>query len=395
MKNDHSTPKFLILALAFTTSIAVRAAKAEVEKSPAPPFLDLSASFDFYYQASPQGHSPSPAPAGPRVMEGRYFDRNVNQMTLNMAEITVKKKVDKVSFQAGFAFGEMMDELSGGGSQSVTGSGAGLNPTNAAANEPTRNITQATVTYAPTDRLAITVGKFYSFVGLEATKAKDSWQYSRSYLYNYGPFWHQGMNVNGVIVPNQFSVTGYVLNGWDGRISAEQNRSATLGLNLNYTGIENLVVNYNYIGGIESTGESRREAHELNATYTISPAFAVAVDALTGIQRNIVNVGNATWSGIAVYLKANVNNVYSISPRVEFFDDSAKGFAISGGFGAPGVKQNITAYTLTNRFDLGHGLETRIEIRSDHSSSDEFFKAKDGGPSNHQESGTLAFLYAV
>jgi hypothetical protein len=134
--------------------------------------IEWTGYLDFYYQTSPQAHS-SAATFGPSIVEGRFFDRHTNQMTLNMAEIGFKKKAGKVSFRADLAFGEMVDQLSGGGSQSVTAT----NPTNTAANEPTRSVTQATLTYTANDRLSFTAGKFYSHMGLEVTKAKDNWQY--------------------------------------------------------------------------------------------------------------------------------------------------------------------------------------------------------------------------
>lgn len=381
-----SLSSFLFGAAVLTSYSAV-AAEQSLQPSTG---IEWNGYLDFYYQSSPQGHASSPAtPFGPVVVEGRYFDRNINQMTVNMAEISMKKKTGKVSLRADLAFGEMVDQLSGGGSQSVTGSGAGQNPTNAAANEPTRNVTYATVTYAATDRLSFTAGKFYTHMGLEGTKAKDNWQHSRSYTFNYGiPFWHQGVSGSYVVVPETFTTSVYLLNAWDGRISQEQNESTTVGVNLNYTGIEGLIANYNYIGGAEASDQSRREAHELNFTYAVTPSLSLAVDYVLGTQKNIPVTGNANWSGLSLYLKAAVYSVYSVSPRFEMFDDS-DGFAVAGG------KQKITSWTLANQFDLGDGLEAKFELRSDKSNANTFFKDKDGTtPLDHQESYKLALLYS-
>ncbi|MBK9322022.1 MAG: porin [Bdellovibrionaceae bacterium] len=378
---------------------AVNSASAEESKEQATNSalgIEWNGYFDFYYQSSPQGHAAIPATsAGPAVVEGRYFDRHSNQMTLNMAELSLKKKTGKVSFRADLALGEMVDQLSGGGSQSVTGTGAGQNPTNTAANESTRNLTQATITYAATEKLSVTAGKFYTHMGLEVTKAKDNWQYSRSYTFNYGiPFWHEGISGTYTVIPDKFAGTIYLLNAWDGRLSQEQNKSTTVGANLNFTGVEGLVANYNYIGGAEATDQSRREAHEINLTYTVNPTIILATDYVLGTQKNIPTTGDAKWSGLAVYLKAALSSFYSISPRYEVFDDSDKGFAIAGGFSASGTKQKITSWTLANNFNLGDGLEARLELRSDKSDSNLFFKDKDGANSDHQESYTAAFLYS-
>lgn len=341
--------------------------------------LEWAGYLDFYYQSSPQGHIYS---NGPRVVEGRFFDRHINEMTLNMAEVSMKKTSGKVSFKADVAFGEMVDQLSGGGSQ-LNSSG-----TNIAALEPTRNITQASVTYNANDRLALSAGKFYTHMGLEVTKAKDNWQYSRSYIFNYAiPFWHQGVSVSYAFKPKSLTGTFYVLNAADGRIAQEQNESNTLGVNLNYTGVENLALNYNYIGGAESTNETRKDIHELNATYKINDDYTLALDYVVGTQKKNPILDDTKWSGVSIHFKAKINDTYTLSPRLELFDDSDSG-AVTG------VSQKIMAWTLANNFNLGDGLESRLELRSDKSDSDLFFKKNDGSSSDTQQTYTVALLYS-
>ena len=376
-----------IFLMATATMGYLNASLAEENKSTMPNLgFEINGYLDFYYQQSPQGHQFTPPSTGPFVIEGRTFDKHINQMTLNMGEISLKKKSGKVSFRADIAMGEMVDQLSSGSSQSVP---------NVAANEPTRNLTQATVGYTLNDHFSIMAGKFYTHLGLEVTKAKDNYQYSRSYTFNYGiPFWHEGVSGTYSIIPGQFSTTLYLLNAWDGRISQEQNRSSTIGLNLNYAGIEGLTVNYNYIGGSEIAVQNNREVHEINLIYTINPMFTVAADYILGTQKNALVTSDAKWNGLSVYLKATLNDIYSMSPRFEVFDDSDSGFAVSGGLAAAGVKQKISAITLANNFNLGDGLEARLELRSDKSDSDLYFKDKEGAVSNHQESYTAVVLYS-
>lgn len=372
-----------ICATALSTA-AFSSATAQ-ENAATVPTIEWTGYLDFYYQASPEGHYVSAK--GPRVVEGRVFDRHVNQMTLNMAEVSMKKTAGKVTFKADLAAGEMVDQLSGGSAQVAT---------NPAANESTRNITQATITYAANNRLSFTAGKFYTPLGFEVTKAKDNWQYSRSLTFNYGiPFWHEGVSVNYAIVPKKLSTTVYILNAWDGRVSQEQNESSTVGLNLNYTGVEDLTVNYNYLGGAETAVKGLREVHELNATYKINETYSVAVDYIAGSQKEVAALnGAAKWTGTALYVKAKVNDLYTISPRFEIFDDSDSGFAVTGSLGAAGTKQKITSVTLANNFNLNDGLEARLELRADKSDSDSFFKEKDGSVTDTQQSYTAALLYS-
>lgn len=381
--NNKNILKYICIGAISTTAFNYAFAE-EAQNVTATPSIEWTGYLDFYYQASPEGHYISAS--GPRVLEGRAFDRHVNQMTLNMAEVSMKKAAGKVTFKADLAAGEMVDQLSGGSSQ--------VTP-NPAANESTRNVTQATLTYAASDRLSVTAGKFYTHLGLEVTKAKDNWQYSRSYTFNYGiPFWHEGVSVNYAIVPKQLAATVYFLNAWDGRISQKQNESSTVGLNLNYTGVDDLTVNYNYLGGAETADKGLREVHELNATYKINETFSVAMDYVAGSQKEIATLGDVKWSGAGLYLKAKVNDLYTVSPRYEVFDDSDNGFAISGGLAAAGVKQKITSWTLANNFNLNDGLEARLELRADKSDTDSFFKEKGGSATDSQQSYTAALLYS-
>ncbi|MNJ98502.1 hypothetical protein D3C87_162680 [compost metagenome] len=341
--------------------------------------MQWNAYLDFYYQHSPQGHvSPSMNP-GPNVVEGRFFDRYSDQMTLSMAEVSFKKSTEKLQLKMDLAFGEMVDELSGGSS--------------AASLEATRHLTQATLTYQAHERLKFTLGKFYSYMGMEVVKAKDNWQYSRSYSFNYGiPFWHEGVSASYVMIPEQLTGSLYVLNGWDGRVSHNVSSKVTLGASLSYAGVKDLIVNYNYIGGSESTDNGYRSVNEVNALYAVTPRFSLALDYTAGSQTEITE-GDARWQGLTLYLKMAFTDFYTLSPRYELFDDSDKGFAIAGGLSGTGTRQKITSWTLSNNFTLDQGLEARLELRSDKSDSDLYFKDKDGEPTDHQESVALALLY--
>lgn len=341
----------------------------------------LSGKFDFYTQWSPQAHSAN-TPTGPGVLEGRVFDRQNNQMILNMALFSVSKKIDKVALKMDLGFGEMVDQLSGGQA--------------AASQEPSRNILQALVSYSVSERLLVTAGKFNSYLGYEVTSAQDNFQYSRSYLYNYGiPFWHQGLSVSYVIEPQKWTSTLYVLNAWEGRTSQEANKSWSLGANFNYVGSDGFVGNYNYLGGVEDSNGGRRQVHELNGLYSLSPALQIAIDFIYGEQTEVATVSVARWNALAMYLKYTANDFYSFSPRFEIFDDSDQGFALVGALSsATPVKQKISALTVTNNFTLSPGLDLRAELRFDKSDSDLYFKNSSGQDVDHQESFNFALLYS-
>ena len=157
---------FLATPKAFGTETStVKLAEKPAEKptgSSAP--IEISGGLDFYYIQSPQAQPPASG-IGPQTMVGRAHDRNHAAMTLNLAEIPFKRRLNAVTFRADLGFGQMTDTL-------------------ASATEPTRNILQATLNFAANEKVQLSIGKFYSYLGFETQKAKDNWQYSR----NFGAF---------------------------------------------------------------------------------------------------------------------------------------------------------------------------------------------------------------
>lgn len=353
--------------------------------------LKFNGYFDSYYQFSPQGHAPAGG-AGAPVVEGRVFDNLQNQITLNLVEVSLSKRFDDVVIRADLAFGQQADAMATNGTiDPQTGQPVGADA------ESTRNVTQAYVAYTPADLkdVTLTLGKFYAFIGLEGFHAQDNWQYSRSFGYNYNPYWHEGVSVRYAVRPDALSATLYYLNASDGRISQEGNRSPSIGASLSAKVGEAWFINYNYLGGKESSVPgSRRDVHELNSTYRLDTAWAFAMDYAFARQTKALLTGeDGEWWSAAAYVKYQPRTWYYLSPRYEYVDDSNQGVGLSAFGASGGVKQRIQSLTLTNSFRLRDGLELKAEYRSEWSNANEYFKAADGTPARAQSSYTLAALF--
>lgn len=368
----------LLILLGSIVTAGFSASAQETKSNP----MEFNGYFDLYYQNSPQAHNAVGANP-PRTVEGRAFDRLNDQFVVNMVELSAKKKAGKATFRVDAAFGEMVDVLSNNGPQAgVMGTAA-----NPASEDPTRNITQATVAYAPTESLTITAGKFYTHMGYEVTKAKDNLQYSRSYSFNYAiPLTHQGIGLTYAVMPSKLNISGYLLNGWDHRASQRTNKAPTVGAALNYTPMDGLAANYTFISAPEAgVGNGTREAHDVNLSYTVMPMLTIAADYVMGTQKKVAGGADAKWTGTVLYIKAPLTSWYTLSPRYEIYDD-ADNFTT-------GTKQKITSLTVANNFDLGDGLEARLEYRTDKSDVSTYFKDKDGAATDKQDSYTFALLY--
>jgi len=172
--------------------VQVRGAEApqsEAEKTAASPSLDYprdlkyGGSLDTYYGFNFN------RPVG-RVNLLRAYDVMSNNFSLNQASVVLESVPDA---EAGRRFGGRVDLQYGQATETLQGN---------LANEPRpwvyRNIFQAFGTYVFPLGSGLTVdfGKWASSLGLETNYTKDQWNYSRSYWFDYLPFYHMGARVS-------------------------------------------------------------------------------------------------------------------------------------------------------------------------------------------------------
>jgi hypothetical protein len=308
-------------------------------------------------------------------VNNRLYDIYSNQVTLNLAEFTIRKAGQEVSVLVDLDFGTQADlnaSLAPGVSDVVS-----------------KYIGQAVLTYTPAKVSGLTIdfGKMYTHVGYETAKARDNWQYSRSDLYSYGiPIWHTGVHVGYELLPKKVTIGGYLYNGWNSIY--DNNSGKTLGAQLKFTPNDSLILVYNYIGGPEQAknDSNRKTLHEVNEAYSMNPVLSFAADQLYGTEDNAVSTGNAFWWAATLAMKAQLTARYSISPRAEVYRDGT-GYTLSSG-----GQQTITDYTLTNAFVVADGFETRLEARYDHSTSSTAFTTTDG-TSKSQVTLAAALMY--
>lgn len=176
--------------------------KTEKEGQSLPGFLagtTLNFNLDAYY-----GYNFN-RPVG-RVNLLRAYDVLSNSFSLNQANIVIERAPDP---HGGRPFGLRLDLQYGQATETVQGS---------AANEPRpqvyRPIWQAYGTYvAPVGHgLTLDFGKFASSLGFETNYTKDDLNYSRSYFFNFLPFYHFGLRAK-YPVNDKLAVMYHLMNG--------------------------------------------------------------------------------------------------------------------------------------------------------------------------------------
>ena len=141
-----------------------------------------------------------------RVNLLRAYDVLSNNFNLSQANVIFDHPPDA---GAGRRFGARLDLQFGQATDTLQG-----NPTNEPRPQIYRNIFQAYGTYiAPLGNgLTVDFGKWGSSLGIEGNYAKDQMNYSRSYYYNFLPFYHMGVRVN-YPVNDGFTLTYWIVNG--------------------------------------------------------------------------------------------------------------------------------------------------------------------------------------
>ena len=226
-------------------------------------------------------------------------------------------------------------------------------------------------------------------MGLEVTRSRDNWNYSRSLLFGWAiPFWHTGLAVSYPVLKDKVTVSGYLYNKTTG--AYQNNRSKTLGAQVSAAPMENMVLIYNFLSGNEKDTNAIdhvRTLHELNGTYAISRKVSFAFDVVKGSLTNSgPGIGTADWLAWSVATKWAPGKLW-LSPRFEVYEDhDGVSFGTTNG-------QRLTSQNLTLGYDMGSGLETRLEYREDKSSRAVFSKGNNGVSTDKQATGTLGILY--
>jgi len=107
------------------------------------------------------------------------FTNSVNSFELGMASVKIDHSFGKVSATADFGFGKRAQEFS------YNDIGTTLTA-----------VKQAYVSYAPSDKVKFTFGKWATHVGWELLDAYSNRNYSMSYGFSFGPFFHTGLKAD-------------------------------------------------------------------------------------------------------------------------------------------------------------------------------------------------------
>ncbi len=347
----------VLLAKAQETSAAAETAAA-VEAEQAAPF-EISGAVDAYYLYGFNEKSFTTS-----------FTSSHNSFALGMANV-VFSKTGKFGFTADLAFGSRAEGANG--------------YVDAAGKISTLTlIKQLYVTYTPADWITLTLGNFGTFVGYEVIDAPLNMNYSTSYMFTNGPFYHTGLKANFKLSEKFGAMLG-VFNDTDTKIDVVPGKH--IGAQLSYND-GTLAVYLNYLDG--------KFAEETDATPDI---FNHQVDLTATLALGKLGLGlNVTdrmfdpaegetnsWFGSAIYANYPLTEAAKIALRAEYISDQDGVIT--------GVADNsILAWTLSGNIKAGP-LTFIPEFRIDTTSKEGYFQDTDGKDTKSNAGLLFAAIY--
>ncbi len=316
------------------------------------------------------------------------FTNSTNSMELGMASIRVDHSIGKVSATADLGFGRRAEEFS-------YNDGSGWNGTSAAGGNHFNTlaaIKQAYVSYQATSKLKFTIGKWATHIGWELLDACANRNYSMSYGFSEGPFFHTGAKLDITLGAKSGLMVG-IANPTDLSTTASGNK---MGIAQFFTGTkDDKVKGYlNFQGGTDAAGDKIAQG-DLVLNFVLSSKWGLNYD---GTLQSFKPMGGTShsWTSNAVYLNYDPISKFGLTLRGEYFGDNdgvklnfLDPAAAPGSFAVP-VK-SVTAFTLSGNYKVNN-LTIIPEIRFDNAAENAFLD-KDGKATKSAASFILAATY--
>ncbi len=305
-------------------------ASEEKQESKELPF-DISGFVDLYYAYSFTDNPLSTS-----------FTENVNSFSLGMANVVLSKE-GKVGFVADLAVGPRAEVANGFAGTTLAA------------------IKQLYVTYSPIDWLTFSVGNYGTHVGYEVIDAPANVNYSTSYMFSNGPFYHTGIKAD-ISFGETFGAMIGLFDDTDSKLDLVPGKH--LGLQLSYAG-EKAEVYLNYIGGQDQESndvDPEIKSHQIDITATLQASDKLGLGLNATSKTNVIEeADNTTWYGAALYSNYAFSEGFTLGFRTEYIGDG-------DGLILGNIDGSVTSFTLSGNIKSGELIlipEFRIDLASE------------------------------
>ena len=342
-----------------------------------------------------------------RVNLLRAYDVLSNEFSLNQAAVIFDHPPD---LNAGQRWGGRLDLQFGQATDTLQG-----NPANEPRPEVYRNIFQAYGSYVlPIGKgVDVDFGKWGSSLGIEGNYTKDQMNYSRSFWFNFLPFYHMGVRTS-IPVSDKFSINYWVVNGTNQVEATNGFKDELFGFTAKPN--KSLAWTFNYYLGqehpdravstdcgpiprqpglcftaINPAPNGRTHIFDSYATWQASPKLALALEGDYYIQRLWQNAAPGESSapshtdGGAAYIQYQLTPKIALAARSEYMSDRGGLFS--------GITQALKEDTATLDYKLFDGFLMRSEWRRDFSNQPSFLTSTQGLLAKQQSTATLGLIW--
>lgn len=341
-----------------------------------------------------------------RVNLLRAYDVSSNAFSLNQAALVLENAADP---DKGKRWGMRVDLQYGQATETLQG-----NPANEPRPDIYRNVFQAYGTYVfPIGNgLTVEFGKFASSIGIEGNYTQDQINYSRSFWFNFLPFYHMGVNakyqLNSKLAVNYWAVNGAnqtePFNGFKDEFfgfTITPNKNVTWNVNY-YLGQEHPDVTYYPNGGAPADAPTNQgvlfepvvnppagklHIFDTYVSWQTTPKLNLALEADDEIQRLYSYSAPLHTDGGAGYVRYQLTPKFAVAGRAEYLSDRGGLFT--------GVTQAVKETTVTTEYKFSDGFLARGEWRRDFSNQPYFYTDLLGILNRQQDTATLGLVWWV
>jgi Putative beta-barrel porin-2, OmpL-like. bbp2 len=342
-----------------------------------------------------------------RVNLLRAYDVLSNEFSLNQADVIIDHPPDLAE---GRRWGGRLDLQFGQATDTLQG-----NPTNEPRPEIYRNIFQVYGTYIIPVGKGVTVdfGKWASSLGFEGNYTKDQINYSRSYWFNFLPFYHMGVRT-AIPVNDSFTINYWVVNGTNQVEATNGFKDELFGFTAKPRKTILWTMNY-YLGqdhpdrivvaptspipvqpglsfqAISPAPNGRTHIFDSYVTWqpTTKLTFALEEDYLIErLWKNSAPGMSSTPShtdGGAAYVQYQLTPRFTLGTRAEYMSDHGGLFS--------GITQALKENTVTFDYNVANGFLMRYEWRRDYSNQRTFLTDTQGGLAKQQDTATVGVIW--
>jgi hypothetical protein len=229
-----------------------------------------------------------------------------------------------------------------------------------------QNIHEASAGFSPDGAWWFDMGIFASHIGCESAISRDNYNYSRSLMAEYSPYYEAGLRLSGPVSPKA-TLGLLVVNGWQN--IRETNGDKAVGTQLQVKPNDAVLFNWSTFIGNEAPDNVAKQTRIFNDFY-VQARLAKDVESFfmfdVGFQKRPTG-GYARWYSPALVMRFTVSPSVKIGTRVEYYADREQVIVATGtpnGFQTFGASVNLD-YAVSDNFLFrveGRGFRSKDRV---------------------------------